>query len=166
MCCELHVETDLEIYGSTIGVWNFHEIDHDHDDHEHDHDHDDHDDDYNDDDDDDDNDDDNGDDGGVDDEDEDDGGDFGQNCDTSNEILTFSMPIDNNCDTSNEILTISSKSVTRVKACIVSSDRGHGIQRCDPRYNNKVSVNRWFILAWNRMVSDRLWPIVQFSQEL
>ena len=72
MCCELHVETDLEIYGSTIGVWNFHEIDDDHDDHEHDHDHDDHDDDYNDDDhnDDDDDDDDNGDDGGVDDEDD------------------------------------------------------------------------------------------------
>ena len=52
MCCELQVKTDLEIYGSIIGVWNFHEIDDDHDDHEHDHDHDDHDDDYNDDDDD------------------------------------------------------------------------------------------------------------------
>ena len=48
MCCELHVKTDLEIYGSIIGVGNFHEIDDDHDDHEHDHDHDDHDDDYND----------------------------------------------------------------------------------------------------------------------
>ena len=34
----LHVETDLEIYGSTIGVCNFHEIDDDHDGHEHDHD--------------------------------------------------------------------------------------------------------------------------------
>ena len=46
------IGADFEIYGSTIGVWNFHEIDDDHDDHEHDHDHDDHDDDYNDDDDD------------------------------------------------------------------------------------------------------------------
>ena len=40
------IRTDLEIYGSTIGVWKLHEIDDDHDDHEHDHDHDDHDDDY------------------------------------------------------------------------------------------------------------------------
>ena len=40
------------------------------------------------------------------------------------------------------------------EACIVSSDRGHGIQRCDPRYNNKVSVNRWLILARNCKVSD------------
>ena len=40
------------------------------------------------------------------------------------------------------------------EACIVSSDRDHGIQRCDPRYNNKVSVNRWLILARNCKVSD------------
>ena len=39
------------------------------------------------------------------------------------------------------------------EACIVSSDRGHGIQRCDPRCNNKVSVTRWLILAWNCKVS-------------
>ena len=63
------------------------------------------------------------------------------------------------------------------EACIVSSDRGHGIQRCDPRYNNKVSVNRWFILARNCKVSVTdcsiqqgiirfLWLIVDFTKEL
>ena len=39
------------------------------------------------------------------------------------------------------------------EACIVSSDRDHGIQRCDPRCNNKVSVNRWLISARNYKVS-------------
>ena len=63
------------------------------------------------------------------------------------------------------------------EACIVSSDRGHGIQRCDPRYNNKVSVNRWLILARNCKVSVTdcsiqqgiitfLWLIVDFTKEL
>ena len=63
------------------------------------------------------------------------------------------------------------------EACIVSSDRGHGIQRCDPRYNNKVSVNRWLILARSCKVSVTdcsiqqgiirfLWRIVDFTKEL
>ena len=63
------------------------------------------------------------------------------------------------------------------EACIVSSDRGHGLQRCDPRCNNKVSVNRWFILVWNCMVSVAdcsiwqgiirfLWLILEFTKEL
>ena len=63
------------------------------------------------------------------------------------------------------------------EACIVSSDRGHGIQRCDPRYNNKVSVKRWFILARNCKVSVTdysiqrgiimfLWTVIDFTQEL
>ena len=39
---------------------------------------------------------------------------FSKKCDTSNEILTFSMQINENCDTSIEILTISSKIATRL----------------------------------------------------
>ena len=31
---------------------------------------------------------------------------FSKTCDTSNEILTFSMPIDENCDTSDEMSTM------------------------------------------------------------
>ena len=61
-------------------------------------------------------------------------------------------------------------------AYIVSSIRGHGIWRCDPRYNNKVFANRWFILDRNRKVSVTdcsiqpgiirfLWLICDFTKE-
>ena len=61
--------------------------------------------------------------------------------------------------------------------CLGHAEHGSSRPRCDPRYNNKVSVNRWLILARNCKVSVTdcsiqqgiirfLWLIVDFTKEL